>query len=356
MLVSDVFQFIPGYIKDNLGVIIQQNKFPRPFPASYEPETVTISPKISPYIFCKLCETGPALKNSLSQTVICTKLYDEFESITDATADDTRLIINRNISYFTAVLLQCKDPEQIKYLIEEKVSNPNMLVLCEYYMLQLKTTLDEIFYDQNLKERFLKDITEFYLEIIRVHFHFNDLKLKHPTYDLIPSYVPHTLKNRLLLISLLPRKMTVKQVINNLSPELNNCCGRFILTEDYTITPELFVELCKALPLKPLPPKIRINIVTAFEQFIWKGHLYTPPKLKARAVEYEGEQANLGVNFPDHVLIAQVLCYLQANWQQLWYLMNWPRSIEIVQRVHFLKTVENWTPDIPALIDFIAKP
>ena len=345
---SDVTPFVPLYIRNNLNHLLHNpQKLPRPLPLTYLPETC-----FSPVVFCKYCDTA-IYSQVLARLPLCQKVLSSFISQTDIPHEVTHLI-TKNIVYFTAALLQSRSPDQLSGLIHQRVDSPHLFTLCERYLTDLKAAQEDIFHDLTQKEKFYLDVKDFYLEVLNLTYYLSDLRQAHPTYHLLPSYLPRTLKNRLLLLSLLPDKTKVKDLINTLTPKMNNCSGRFILPGYYVVTPELFGGvLVGSLSSKPIPAKIRHHIVTPFEQYIWKGHLYTPPKLKSRSEEYESEQVGFQVTFPDHVLIAQVICLLQPNWQQLWYMMNWPRPVEICQRLLFLKEEEAWSPNYELLVDFV---
>jgi hypothetical protein len=243
-------------------------------------------------------------------------------------------------------------------LLSEYIPNPNILVLTENYLSDIKVAYGELYRTPAQTEKFYQDIKDFYLEVFKLAIHCNESKLYHPTAgELIPSYVHTSLKERLILLSLLPQKQKVKDYIHGLTPGLNNCCARFILPNlRYQISPELFKQVCNAIPFKQIPPKQRHHIITPFENHIWKGHVYVPSKLKDHSDEYLSQQVKFHYSFPDHILLAQVICFLQPNWQQIWYLMNWPRPVQICERLHIFKTVECWTPDLEQTVDFMIKP
>lgn len=352
MLLPDLLIYYPEYVVDNFKALCEKGDVVEPYPQNYEPGLK----KGGQYTFCKLLDSEP-FKSELAKSTICIKVGQilrdiqvESESVKAALVDKT--------PYFTGLVLQCVSKEEILQGLESFLGPGPLLVILANYLEELKFGFQQLSVDPGIRKTFLWDICEFYIIISRCVAMQEEKVSYYPlSYDL-PCYLPSTVRNRILLLGLLPRKAELKVALERVTPQFNNCCSKFISTEldRYTISPSLFKKLIHSLPRRKIEARLRVQIILPLENLVWKGHLYPFPKYKTTEESYLKRQPNLYRSFDDWQMLAQVICLLQPNWQQLWYMMGWPCPLGIVRRLQFLKLEEKWSPPTQSMVELLAKP
>ncbi len=352
MLLSDTFRYFPSYFLDNIPRLSKAGAAVEPYPEEYEPDIVLGAS----YIFCKLCDT-PKFKNELITTPLCNRIMGTLEGV-NIDSESTKRHILEMTPYFTSVLLQAKTSQEIEKHLKSYLGDNNITIILTSTLIELKVALADIWGDLKTRGRFLWDVCEFYFTITRVVVEEEERQCLYPIAYPLPSYLPKTVENRLLLLGLLPRKQEIKSNLDKLTPKFNNCTSKFLSSslDKFVISPSYFKRLIMSLPKKKLDPKIRHFTVIPFENYIWKGHAYAFPKFKGMEESYLKKQPNLFIQFEDWQLLAQIICLLQPNWQRLWYLCGWPAPLGVVRRLAFFKNEEKWSPPTAAMVEILAKP
>jgi hypothetical protein len=335
LLSVEFLKFVPAYFQINLLAYITKNTISTPFPINYTPNLLLPSK-----IFCLQCNQPP-LVYTLYNTSLVKKFEDEVKE--NNTLDvSVKSIILSNIVFYISIILQCNDDKSIENIISSVVPITFTKNMISVYIQRMKMLYNDIFNNIKSTEKFLQDVFEFYKAIYTVVLDFKSSRINISVFEIMPCHLPTILKNRLLLVSLLPQKIQLKYHINKLTA-IDNCCGRFINNFNTPINIETFLHCIKSITIKEINHSLRVKSISHFEKIIWKGHLFKPPKL-LQDQEYFFK-SEFDYKFTDDQILAQILCFVLPNWEEIWFYMDWPKPLEICKRLNYLKEVEKWIPD-----------
>lgn len=352
MLLSDLLRFFPSYVLDNFSKLCSTGAVVEPFPVTYEP----LNYRGLSYTFCRLLDSE-LYRNELSKNQLSKRVSQLLENI-NIESSSLKSTLSSKGPFFTGILLQSPDKRSIESHIKNYIGEGNLTFLLTNELEELKIGFNEIWIDPVLKPKFLWDICDFYITISRIAA-FTEQKLAiYPIAHPLPSYLPQSIYNRILLLGLLPKKKELRLILDKISPQFNNCCSKFLSPEldRFTISPSYFKTLISSLPRKKIDPRLRLLTITPLENYVWKGHVYPLPKYKSTESVYLKKQGNFFKQFEDWELLAQVFCLLQPNWQFLWYMVGWSAPLGVVRRLNFLKNEEKWSPSTQAMIEILLKP
>lgn len=339
LLPHEFLKFVPIYFETNLLAYLTKNIVTTPFPTNYISNCL-----VSPKIFCLQCNQPP-LVYILGNTALIKKFEDEIKDNISLEANVKQLLLS-NVVFFMCIILQCNDDISIDGIIANVIPVIYLKNMISVYIQRMKSLYNDIFNNVKSTEKFLMDIFEFYKIIYKIGIDSNNSKINLSVHDVMPCHLPITLKNRLYLTSFLPQKINLKYHINKLTA-IDNCCGRFITNFPATVNIETFLNCVKSLTLKEIPHGLRVKSISYFEKIVWKGHLFKPQKLQKEHENYF--KSEFIYDFKDNELLAQILCYVLPNWEEIWFYMDWPKPLEICKRLNYLKEGEKWVPDYIAI-------
>jgi hypothetical protein len=106
-------------------------------------------------------------------------------------------------------------------------------------------------------------------------------------------------------------------------------------------------EVFKALGVFILKPATQSDFLTEFKSTIWQPHVRTPTKLLTIRLHEVPD-----MDYSQHDILLQVMCFMLPNWGQVWTEMGWPFTHEIQRRLRFLKK-DLWRPKCSEFIKVI---
>lgn len=168
-----------------------------------------------------------------------------------------------------------------------------------------------------------------------------------------PAYIRKTLKKRLFLLLIIP----------DISNQVYHCLPKMLrLTTTERSHLKLFslksLNMAQYKLLTDSLPDIRnsndVSCYKEFNQMLWYGH-------KKQTTFYndlsdsllEGQEIKPITNYHKEDVLKQMITFLLPNYYLFWKKNNWNNNLEVQKRIHYIKNVKQWKPDIKKLVKYV---
>lgn len=358
--IESFYLLIPPNVRNTLNDLKQQKK------ERFIPKTLTISNPIpfSP-VPIALSFNSVTLRNKCIDKFLFVQKFSQSLDANQWIGKTTNAFMQRNILLFIYFIFLSPTLEILQEYIDATIPDTNTLELyrkddntlfdltsvpkiCKLFTCEMKEHYDAFMTTNEHRNLFYLDVCGFYqyiIETLKDNFKFEynqDLSiLGH-----VISHWQIKLIKRTHLISYFENASSIfKYIRNTTNPKLT------IIEKDReekTIQITLFHHLLCYVPVLP-------NAAT--QKFVNSVYLGNMP------IEYNGKQLNgenkhITTNIPSYkqsVLSEQLITMQLKNWKQIWFLHNWPRSPEIMNRLLFLKPIIKQYLDIPLIVELFFK-
>ena len=262
---------------------------------------------------------------------------------TDWLMDDVKLHLLMHLAALFTILISSDSIDEFKddcmYILEDLGDDDK-----EYsytFLLAYRKELFEILHDQEVNQQCMQQLVQFFgliLAQLRIENSARRLRMIRQVHT--PSYVNEVLKNRIVLLLLLPNSWRFKSIFSSHYLVRGNRIDEgWMNISKHTIRADEWESLLRACRLPRLDKVDKVlgsgGVHREFSGIIWGG------------IGKEGWK-KMGNKKPDLILY-QMFTFLMPNWEELWVSLNLERSYELNKRLLCIKH-ENWVPSVEDLL------
>lgn len=275
----------------------------------------------------------------------------DIENLEDLPSDIRSLLIQYALLYILMILC-CHSEDgldkallsiNVPYTVREIASNT---------VKEFHRNLHEFYKNEKTRPVILKDIKDLVtqLQVSERALYLSQIHSFWMSAPPIPSYLTRTLNKRLRLAAFHPNYGAVAHRIQLIkTPHLYITPPR---PNTNKIHPYLFENL-----LDPFPPiRTLLPQLKRFHDLLWKTHLYVfPTMIKTKFTDYNHRV--MPFEFTPQEVFDQLLILQFQNWEQLWAYRKYPRTLETVRRIEYIRRVEKaHIPDVEEFLSILLSP